>query len=101
MQFRKAMVQREIETAAVVLGFPRRVSLARVGRELERYCPRTGKPELDSKDAPTRFRAVGELFILMIVARDLDGEIEKLKKDVCKRAVRVRKLAGVATRAAA
>ena len=78
-------------------GFP---SLA-LGESYARYCPRTGKPELDSKAEPTRFQAVGELFILMLVARDLDSEIAKLKRDVSERAVRVRKLVAVATGAAA
>lgn len=101
MQFRKGTIRREVEAAAVALGFPRRVSCARVGRELARYCPRSGKPELDNKAEPARFRAVGELFILMLVARDLDGKIAKLKRDLIERAARVRKLVGGATRAAA
>ena len=101
MQFRKGTIRHEIEAAAVALGFPVRVSLARVARELARYCPRTGKPELDDKAEPARFQAVGELYILMIVARDLDREIAKLRRDVSERAVRVRKLIRIATRAAA
>jgi hypothetical protein len=92
MQFRKGTIQREIDAAAMTLGFARRVSLARVGRELARYCPRTGKPELDNEAAPARFQAVGELFILMIAARDLDGEIAKLRRGIMERAARVRKL---------
>lgn len=91
--FEVGAAYRVIATAAVEIGFSRRVSLARVGRELERYCPRAGKPELDPKDAPARFRAVGELFILMSAARDLDGEIAKLRRNISERAARVRKLA--------
>lgn len=101
MKFRKGTIRREVEAAAVALGFPRPVSFARVGRELARYCPRAGKPELDNKAEPARFQAVGELFILMLLTRDLDGQIAKLRRDVSERAVRVRKLVSAATGAAA
>src|ERR1700693_3946353 len=98
MRFRKTTIQREIDDAAVTL-FSRRVSLARVGRELARYCPLTGKSELGSKAEPARFQAVGELFFLLQAARNLDGEMAKLRQDVRARAARVRKLVGIAGRA--
>src|SRR5258708_20412254 len=90
MQFRKETIQREIDAAAVALGFPRRASLGRVERELARYCPRTGKPELDFKDAPARFQAGGQLFILMLLSRDPDDSTANLKKAMFRRAARVR-----------
>jgi hypothetical protein len=92
-------VAREIDAAGVAL-FSRRVSYDRVEREMARYCPRGGKPELDIEAEPARFQAVGELFLLMQVVRNMDGDIAKLRRDVRERAARVRKLVGVATKAA-
>jgi hypothetical protein len=101
MQFSKGMIQGEIEAAAAALGFSRRVSFARLERELARYCPRRGEPELDYAAEPARFRMVAELVLLTLAVHNLDAEIAKLRKDVSARAVRVRKLVDVATGAAA
>ena|ERR1700689_5462520 len=92
MQFRKEKIQRAIEAAAMALGFPQRVSCVRLERELARYCPRRGKPELDFKAEPARFQAVGELLFLMHAERNLDVEIANLRTGVCERAARLRKL---------
>lgn len=87
-------VQREIEAAAVALGFSRRVSYARVEREIGRYCPRQpGKEaELDYEADRPRFLAVASLCLLMEAARKLDRKIATLRKQLGERLVRTRKL---------
>lgn len=90
MQSNRAMnkVHREIELAAVMLGFPRRVSCAQVERECFSLHQRLKKkePVLD------RFVAVANLFLLMDLARTLDSRIAALQSDLVERSGRVREL---------
>jgi hypothetical protein len=83
MQSRKDKIQREIEAAAVALGFPRRVSFARVLREFNRY---GGTRELDLLADRPRYRLVAALFTLMERSRNLDRRIavarRELRRDV-------------------
>jgi hypothetical protein len=83
MQSRKDKIQREIEAAAVALGFPRRVSFARVVREFNRY---GGTRELDLLADRPRYRVVAALFTLMERSRNLDRRIavarRELRRDV-------------------
>jgi hypothetical protein len=83
MQSRKDKIQREIEAAAVALGFPRRVSFARVVREFNRY---GGTRELDLLADRPRYRLVAALFTLMERSRNLDRRIavarRELRRDV-------------------
>lgn len=87
-------IKHTIETAAVELGFPRRVSYARIAREAARYWPRRGaNTQLVVQDR-RRALAVASLFLLMDLARSLDRDLNR-----CAR--RTRKLVGAAVRAAA
>jgi len=85
-------VAREIEAAAEALGFPRRVSTAKIGQELARYCPSNGKAALDFEAEPARFRAVCSLFFLVEAAEQLDHKVAALRREVVERATRTRKL---------
>ncbi len=76
-------VQREIEAAAVALGFPRKVSFSRVEREMK---------ELDYKAERARFHAVTALYFLMDAARNLDRKIAKLEEDLSDRVARAREM---------
>jgi hypothetical protein len=83
-------VAQEIEVAAEALGFPRRVSQARVERELGRYAPRRpGRADLDCGDRP-RFLAVASLCLLMDAAQRRDREIAKLRRQLGERVERLR-----------
>lgn len=84
-------VERVIEASAVALGFSRRVSYARVERELARYCPsRHGREDLDCGADRPRFLAVASLFLLMDAARNLDREIATLRRELAERMARTR-----------
>lgn len=85
-------VEREIEAAAVALGFSRRVSQARVEKEMARYAPRRGTADLDYQVDRPRFQAVVALFFLMDSARNLDREIARFRRDLSERVSRVRVL---------
>lgn len=78
MQVRKRAIHRDIEAAAAALGFPRRVSFARVVRELNRYTGRV--PELDLLADRPRFRAVAALYGLMDASRNLDRRIAAARR---------------------
>jgi hypothetical protein len=77
VQVRKKSIQREIEAAAVALGFPRRVSYATVKREMDRY----GR-ELDVINDHPRFRLVAALWRLMAASRNLDRRIAAARRRV-------------------
>ena len=79
VQVRKKSIQREIEAAAVALGFPRRVSFARVQREFNRY---GGTRELDLLADRPRFWAIGALLTLMAKYRSLDRRIAAVRRQV-------------------
>ena len=85
-------VAREIEAAAEALGFPRRVSTARLSAEVARYCPSSGKSSRDFEAEPARFRAVCSLFFLVEAAEQLDHKVAALRREVVERATRTRKL---------
>jgi len=88
-------IGREIEAAAVALGFPRQVSCARVERELARYCPkRYGTAELDCIADRPRFRAVAALWRLMEAVQNLDRRIASLRREVIEESERTRELVG-------
>jgi hypothetical protein len=90
-------MEREIEAAAVALGFSRRVSQARVGRELARYAPRRpGRADLDCEADRPRFLAVASLCLLMDAAQRRDREIARLRKQLVERVARMRGLARAA-----
>lgn len=78
MQSSKAMkrVEKEIEAAAVALGFPRRVSPERVEREavvVQRK--NTTRALLKPSRERDRFLALTNLFLLMDQARELPDEL--------------------------
>jgi hypothetical protein len=85
-------VASEIDTAAAALGFPRRVSFARVVREVNRY---GGTAELDLLEDRPRFRAVAALCNLIEKSRKLDRRIAaariKLRREVIEQAELTRK----------
>jgi hypothetical protein len=87
MQARKAKkVVREIEAAAVALGFPRWVSYSQVERELGRYCPRRpGKAELNSEADRPRFLAVAGLCLLMDAAGNRTAALRREISELMKR----------------
>ena len=89
-------MEREIEAAAEALGFPRRVSRARIERELGRYAPRRGSADLDCEADRPRFLAVASLCLLMDAAQRHDREVAKLRKQLSERVARVRGRARVA-----
>jgi hypothetical protein len=112
MQLRKEKVKREIEAAAVRLGFRRRVSYPGVLRELQRcfsiveskHNGRTPKgsemTDLDYKTNYARFCAVASLACLIDAVRNVDRKISTIRKDAVECAKRTRKLVAIATRAA-
>jgi hypothetical protein len=75
----KGKIQREIAAAAVALGLPRRVSFARVLREINRY---GGTRELDLRAEQPRFRLVAALGRLMAASRNLDRRIAAARRRV-------------------
>jgi hypothetical protein len=78
-------IRHEIEAAAMALGFPRRISYARVRREFWRYTPRLdGMAELDLRADRPRFRAVAALYRLMEKFRNLDRRIAAARRQVVK-----------------
>ena len=90
-------MEREIEAAAEALGFPRRVSQARVERELSDT--RRGVREaadLDCEADRPRFLAVASLCLLMDAAQRHDREVVRLRKELSARVARMRGLARIA-----
>jgi hypothetical protein len=98
MQFRKIVVQREIEAAAVALGLPRRVSPRRVERECFALQKRLNETKTMFKPGKEydRFLALANLFLLMDLAGGLESTIEALQSDLVKRSKHVRELAAKA-----
>jgi hypothetical protein len=95
------MAAREIERAAVALGFPRRVSYAQIGREFAVYVPQrngTGKPFDGEHHA--RFQAVAKLYLLMGAVREVDRVISKEQKYISELTRLTRKYAAQASREA-
>ncbi len=78
---------REIEAAAIALGFPRQVSRDQVERELARAA---GARKVDRP----RFLALASLCLLMEAAEQLDGKVAALRGDLLDRGRRTRELVG-------
>jgi hypothetical protein len=94
MQFRKGTIQREIEAAAIALGFPKQVSYRQVERECFQLHARLRRSKAIVNPGPERDRwlAMANLLMLMELSRTLDSRIAALRSDLIERSKRVREL---------
>jgi hypothetical protein len=92
MQFRKGTIQREIETAAIALGLPRKVSYRKVERESFQLHARLKRSKAILKPGSERDRwlAMANLLMLMELSGTLENRIAALRSDLIERSNRLR-----------